>query len=485
MAKRIIAAIAISIAVHLAYSAQTDVRELNWKGIATIEKSLKAHGGRELTDTLRLSMTVVSNFVNEGQSVAPIGPFESYPWKAQIKIDQPAGLISIETSSAIAGDFRFTDHTILKDGRGYSINPLRKTYQETQGDHWILDFVFPHRRLLQALENAPSLRWIDNNKMEAVSYATSSGQLLTLFIDPKTHLIRKLAHVLPMGIYGDGYREYEFDHYRKFNSLLLPGRMVMRSHNTVHGVSENIYEYQDVTTDVHFDPKELDLPTGLAKADYSYRGTFKLNELSKDVYLIENVSETTGQWSYNVLFVVFDDFVLVAEAPVNSAVSEKVLDKIRETAPGKKVRYIVQSHHHSDHIAGIRPYIAEGTTILAGPRLVPLIEKIVSAPFSFNPDRLMKQPVKPVIEPVSKTKTIRDANHEVSLYNIGPSPHARDMLITYLPAQKILYQSDLINEGEYPENETTRHFWNNVKEMNLEIRICAGLHGKIVRLKGN
>lgn len=176
---------------------------------------------------------------------------------------------------------------------------------------------------------------------------------------------------------------------------------------------------------------------------------------------------------------VFNDFVLVAEAPASSAVSEKVLQKIREIGRGKPVRYIVQSHHHSDHIGGIRPYIAEGVTILAGPALIPLIEKIASAPFSLNPDRLLKKPAKPVIEAVEKSKTVRDQNHEVIVYNIGPSPHSREMLLTYLPSQKILYQSDMINEGEYPANESTQHFLDKVKELNLDIQILVGLHGKV------
>lgn len=468
-----------------AHGAAIDIRELNRKALVSVEKSLEAHGGRQLADTLRLSMTVVSDFINEGQSVAAVAPFETYPVRVQVKIDQPARKIRVDFSSAIAGGFRFVDQTVLKNGKGYSIDPLLKTYQETETEPFLFDLLFPHRRLLQALQNAASLRFVGNTSerdtIEAVSYATSTGQVWTLYIDRNTHLLRKLGQVLPMGIYGDGYREYEFLQYRKFDSVVLPSRLVLRNFNSVHEVVENTYTYQDVTTDVHFDPKELELPDGLAKADYSYRGSFKLNELAKDVYLLENITETDGQWSYNVLFVVFNDFVLVAEAPSSSAVSEKVLQKIRAVAPGKPVRYLVQSHHHGDHIGGIRPYVAEDVTILAGPALVPLIERISSAPFSLNPDRLLKKPAKPVIEAVEKSKTIRDQNHEVIIYNIGPSPHSREMLLTYLPSQRILYQSDMINEGEYPKNETTQHFLDKTKELNLDIQILVGLHGKAVR----
>ncbi|HJZ11112.1 MAG TPA: hypothetical protein VJ521_03125, partial [Acidobacteriota bacterium] len=295
-----------------------------------------------------------------------------------------------------------------------------------------------------------------------------------------THLVQRFQQVVSMGINGDGCREYEFHNYTSVRGVKVPQRIVIRNHNAVHGLIENVYNVQDLSPDALFDSKELELPAGFKKADYGYRGSFKVNELSKDVYVLENVTETTGQWSYNVFFVVFDEFVLVAEAPVSSSVSEKVLAKIHEIAPGKKIRYLVQSHHHGDHIGGIRPYIADQVTILAGPGMIPFIEKIAAAPFLLNPDRLSHQPQRPVLEAVAASKIVEDGNHRAVVYNVGPSPHARDMLIVHLPEEKILYQSDLINDGEYPANKTTEHFLQKLKDLNIQANRVVGLHGKIV-----
>ena len=62
----------------------------------------------------------------------------------------------------------------------------------------------------------------------------------------------------------------------------------------------------------------------------------------------------------NNMWVEFEDFILVAEGPNNEVQSLEVLRQIRETVGDKPIRYLVTSHHHSDHTGGIRTYAAEG-----------------------------------------------------------------------------------------------------------------------------
>ena len=39
----------------------------------------------------------------------------------------------------------------------------------------------------------------------------------------------------------------------------------------------------------------------------------------------------------------------------------------------------------------------------------------------------------------------QDDKHVVELYDIGPNPHANEILVAYLPKEKILFQADLLN----------------------------------------
>ena len=434
------------------------------EGARIVERALEAHGANDP----KVSLTIRADQLTEGQSLTALAPFETYPYSMEITLDPATKRMRVVTQSAIAGDFAFGDVLALQDGKGFSLTPEVKAYREVTSEPPLLNPWFPHRRLKQVLSNRASLRAVDGHTV------TTGAQ--TFFFDPKTHLLQRVQQVAS-GTFGDTLRETLYEEYHKTGDALLPSRVRLRLTNSVHGTIENVYRYENVRATAEFAATDFTVPEGYTKPDYSYRGQFEVKTLADGVWLLENVTRTTGQWSYNVLAVAFDDFVLIAEAPFGSETSERVLEKVRELAPGKPVRYLVQSHHHSDHIGGIRTYVAEGTTILTGATAKPLIERLAAAPFALDPDRLHRSPKTPKIEVVDERRSITDGKREAVVLNIGPNPHARDMLIVHLPQEKILWQSDMINEGEYPANAATRDFREKVK--GLEFETVIGLHGKV------
>jgi hypothetical protein len=445
-------------------AALADPLAANQQAIRILERSQAAHGS---TDP-KVSMTIRADLVSEGQSLVAMPPFESYPMRMDVTLDPASRTWRVASSSTIAGDFTFVETSAVKEGKGISYTPETRTWREVAGEPSVLNRYIPQRLLRQVLQDRSGLRAVDD-------HTVTSGSR-TLFFDPKTSLLHRVVQVAPSS-FGDSVREQLFEDYKRVGNVLLPSRLRFRTTTAVVGPVENVYRYENVRNDATFAPSDFVAPEGYAKTDTSYRAQFAAKPLAKDVWLLENVTKTADQWSYNVLVVAFDEFVLLAEAPVSSATSERILEKVRELAPGKPVRYLVQSHHHNDHIGGIRAYIAEGTTIVTGATAKPLVEKLAVAPFFLDPDRLHREPRAPKIETVSEPRTIRDANHEVVIYNIGPNPHANDMLIMHLPKEKLLWQADMINDGEYPENAATRDF--KEKTSKLEVEKIVGLHGRV------
>jgi glyoxylase-like metal-dependent hydrolase (beta-lactamase superfamily II) len=451
---------------------------------AVVEAALQAHGGERAEGKLQVRYR--GDVVSEGQSLAALGPFETYPFEVEIALDPPAGLAFVRTESAISGDFRFPNRTVLRKGKGFSLDPLRNVYDDASGEPWGLERYLPHRSLRQALRNAASLRHLGADaKVERVSYATPSGQLVTLAIDARTRLLGGVEQVAGFGPFGDGVRELEFGDYQIEAGVAFPGTITSRNRNPVHGVVENRYRRESPAAESPR-PADLELPAGVVKGDYSWRPAHRVETLSPGVHLLRNLTSTTGQWSYNVLAVEFADHLLVAEAPVNSAVTEDVLAKLRELAPGKAVRYLVQSHHHSDHLGGIRGYVAEGATLVLTPTAAPLVERIAAAHSTLAPDRLARSPRPPVIErvPARGSRVFKDASQEVIVFDVGPNPHAPEMLVVWLPAHGILYQSDLVNDGEYPPNATARSFLSWLRGKGLDVRTMASLHGRTLDAAG-
>ncbi len=171
--------------------------------------------------------------------------------------------------------------------------------------------------------------------------------------------------------------------------------------------------------------------------------------------------------------------MLAVEAALSDKTSEKVLAEVAKLAPGKPVRTLVQTHHHGDHIGGVRTYIAHGATIVTPLGMSPLLRRIVANPSRVAPDALAREPKPLKVEEVAGERVIDDPGNEVRLYDF-PSDHSDHMLVVYLPEQQLLYQGDLINAGEIAINATSHRFLKWLRAHRLPVKALAGLHGRTV-----
>jgi glyoxylase-like metal-dependent hydrolase (beta-lactamase superfamily II) len=244
--------------------------------------------------------------------------------------------------------------------------------------------------------------------------------------------------------------------------------------------SENRYE---VEINPALAEREFAPPDGLQiVAPVPPPPAYTMTKIGRDIYLIENVGNR-----YNVLVVAFDDFILVAEAPEDrpqAGLSERVIAKIKEQLPGKPIKYLVFSHHHGDHGAGIRTYIAEGATIITAPGNQRFIEATAAARFTMRPDPLARAPRRPSVEVIEKKKhVIRDAHHVVEIYDIGPYWHAEEEILVYVPEEKLLFEGDLFTSGfgedVAPAQDHPILLAEKIKDLRLDVRQIVGVHGRL------
>ena len=189
--------------------------------------------------------------------------------------------------------------------------------------------------------------------------------------------------------------------------------------------------------------------------------------------------------THNIMFVAFNDYILVLEAPEQifyGSNSLQALKKIKETVPGKPIKYLVLTHHHSDHAGGFREYVADGATIVTTPGNKNFLEHVAKIDSSMLPQTAWsKRSI--VIETVENRKRVfEDDKHRVELYDIGPNPHAKEILVAYLPKEKILFQADLLNpnaNGSIPiAQDVTLSFSESLQKLGLQIEKIYGVHGR-------
>jgi len=147
----------------------------------------------------------------------------------------------------------------------------------------------------------------------------------------------------------------------------------------------------------------------------------------------------------------------------------------------------VNSHHHFDHLGGLRACVAEGATILSAAENKPYYEKVWAMPHTLKPDRLAQAPKKPVIEAVTEKRVLTDGAQTLELYHLQGTNHADTMLIGYLPKAKVLIEADVYNPAPLnapagPLVKENVNLYENIKRLNLDVQQITPLHGRLVTI---
>ena len=141
------------------------------------------------------------------------------------------------------------------------------------------------------------------------------------------------------------------------------------------------------------------------------------------------------RWEGHNAFFVVTDAGVVAVDPISLEAAAAYAAEIKRVAPGKPLRAIVYSHHHSDHASGaavLRRAFGGSAPIIAHanahPRLVAQPDTALPPPEITFADRLV----------------LHDASRPVELRFLGRT-HSDNMIVTYLPQQKIVFAVDFVN----------------------------------------
>ena len=76
---------------------------------------------------------------------------------------------------------------------------------------------------------------------------------------------------------------------------------------------------------------------------------------------------------------------------------------------------------------------------------------------------------------------LNDNLQSAIVVDIGPTLHSKEMVVVYFPNQRILFQADMLNYGEWPiDTDISLEFVQKIKELDFPIDMIVGLHGRII-----
>ena len=197
-----------------------------------------------------------------------------------------------------------------------------------------------------------------------------------------------------------------------------------------------------------------------------------------------------GGGTHASIAVEFRDHITVVEAPLNEARSLAVIREVKRLIPNKAIRYLVSTHHHWDHLGGVRAYVAKEnlTIVVQQNNLSYYAEVLWIRPWTLQPDLLALFPPEEVsegytFETVGQKHVLSDGTRTMEIYNVQGLQHAQGMLMAYLPEEKMVIEADLFTPpaqgAPMPTTVTASHrsFYNNVQRLRLDVQTIAPIHG--------
>src|SRR5580704_12316884 len=291
------------------------------------------------------------------------------------------------------------------------------------------------------------------------------------------NLVEKVQTWLENPIFGDMLVEAEYSYYRDgANGLKFPAQMVQKRGGWpvftayILGAHANPVNIQTLLTP----------PAGGRGAGGGGAAPTAAGPTSEK--LADGVFRING--AYNSLAIEFADYILLFEpGPQSEARAQAVIAETKKVIPNKPIRYGVISHHHFDHTSGLPAVVAEGITIVTPEVNRDFLMTALSAPRTLAPDSMSKSGKRPVIEGFKGDKRVfQDATRTFEVHVIQGLPHADDIVIGYLPKEKIPVYADMFNlpppNAAVPDPPIvgTMVFMDNIERLKLDPQRVMSIH---------
>jgi glyoxylase-like metal-dependent hydrolase (beta-lactamase superfamily II) len=285
--------------------------------------------------------------------------------------------------------------------------------------------------------------------------------------------VTRVAAAFDNPVTGDTPVEFNYSGYKDFGGVRFPSRIVR--------------------TQAGFPVLELDVASVTKNAPAAFTVPDDVKNYTPPPINVEVENLADGVYylrggSHHSLLIDQTDHLVVVEGPQSEARGQAVIDKAKELVPNKPIRYVINTHVHFDHSGGLRPFVAEGATVVTAEAARPFYEAAWANPRTLNPDAMAKSGKTAMFETVTDKLVLTDGKRPIEVYGIQGSGHADGFLMVYLPNEKILTEADawspLAPDAPPPAtpNPYNVNLYENIERLGLDVDMVAPIHGRRVTL---
>jgi len=337
---------------------------------------------------------------------------------------------------------------------------------DTQLERMLAVWSTPQGFVKAAMANNASMR--NARGGTEVSFTVGGKYKMTGIINAQGQ-VDKVQTWIDHPIVGDMLVETTYSGYKDFSGVMFPSHLVQ----TQDGYPSLDLTISSVTANP---PVDIAVPENVR--------TFTPPPVRVESQKMgDGVFYLTGG-THHSLVVEMKDHIVVVDTPNNEARASAVLAKAKELVPNKPIRFVVTSHHHWDHLGGIRTAINEGATIVTFQSNKAFLERVAKTPHTIAPDLLAASKKALKVQTVGDKGQLSDGTRTIELYRLTGYEHTGDMMVVYLPKEKLLGEPDAFTpppQAGTPLARTAvpyaKALNDNIQRLKLDVKIITPFHG--------
>jgi hypothetical protein len=214
-----------------------------------------------------------------------------------------------------------------------------------------------------------------------------------------------------------------------------------------------------------------------AKKSLASTGWSRSFRPDKDHVLAPGVDLFLGSW--NSTIVKQPDGIVILEVPISERYTEGVVEEARRRYPGKPITALSTSDSWP-HTGGVRFVVSQGIPVYILDLNRPLLEQLIQAPHTLNPDVLQKSQPRRVPDwtIVSRRVEIGGGPNRIELYPLRGASTERQYMV-YFPEHHLLYASDTLvlnDDGTLYDPELMTEVAQAVTREKLSVETVFAMH---------
>jgi glyoxylase-like metal-dependent hydrolase (beta-lactamase superfamily II) len=327
-------------------------------------------------------------------------------------------------------------------------------------------WITPHGALKAALRNKATLERRASG-VTALSFTEPGRFRATVFIGGDG-LVERVESRFTDAVLGEASAVTTYSGYHDVGGIPFPSRVLQ----SIEGAP---------VLDLAVKQVEPNVAAGIAVPDAVRSATERVtaDKVADGVWFIAG-------GSHNSVLVEMKDHLVLVESPLTDARAIAVIEQARQLAPGKPLRYVINSHNHFDHSGGLRAAVAEGATIVTQAGNKAYFERAFATPNTLSPDRLARSGKTASFVAVDDKHVMTDGSRTLEVLRITGNDHNDTFLMVWLPRERLLIEADAFTPGPLnaaPPSTPNPYNVNlvaNLERLKLDVDRILPLHGRVV-----